>query len=198
VPGSRRPHSHSACSGETFWTLIRGFFLSAVVQALSKWETRTLKQELTELRARMRAEGIADRHGSYHHYIESAAAGAAERRAMPLSSNAVRRACTTRGVAAGCAGMVPCCPTVYGASARERRCERHPQRRSDAQFYAPPRASSQVHSEARFRPISDGPIGVVCAAPPAVSSTLTATAARRATSSAVESADRCSAGRRRR
>lgn len=42
-------------------------------------EMRALKQELTELRARMRAEGIAERDGSYCHYIESAAAGAAER-----------------------------------------------------------------------------------------------------------------------
>lgn len=38
-------------------------------------ELRTLKQELTELRARMRREGVAERDGSYCHYIETAATG---------------------------------------------------------------------------------------------------------------------------
>lgn len=42
-------------------------------------EMRTLKQELTELRARMRTEGIAERDGAYCHYLETAAARAAER-----------------------------------------------------------------------------------------------------------------------
>jgi DNA-binding transcriptional MerR regulator len=42
-------------------------------------EMRTLKQELTELRARMRADGIAERDDGYCHYIETAAAGTAER-----------------------------------------------------------------------------------------------------------------------
>lgn len=37
-------------------------------------EMRTLKQELRDLRARMQAEGIAERDGAYCHYIESAAA----------------------------------------------------------------------------------------------------------------------------
>lgn len=37
-------------------------------------ELRTLKHELTELRARMRAEGVAEREGAYCHYIETAAA----------------------------------------------------------------------------------------------------------------------------
>lgn len=42
-------------------------------------EMRTLKQELRDLRARMQAEGIAERDGAYCHYIESAAEGDGKR-----------------------------------------------------------------------------------------------------------------------
>lgn len=40
-------------------------------------ELRAVKQELGQLRARMRAEGIVERDGSYCHYIETAAAESA-------------------------------------------------------------------------------------------------------------------------